>query len=86
MLFWKKATNQPTSSPSITMALVAVLSQIFLLIRLGESSVLTEMEKPGKTTVSVYNNLPINFYYCSKIMDRVTFNTNITANIDCVSK
>ena len=50
MLFWQKKINQPTTttSSSIPLTLVTVSSLILFYTRPGESSVLTEMEKPGK--------------------------------------
>ena len=58
MLFWQKRIIQPTSSwPSITLTIVTLSSLISFHTRLGESSVLTEMEKPGK----MINNISLQF-------------------------
>ena len=49
LLFWQKKFRQPTSSsPSIILTLLTLSILISFYTRLGESSVLTEMEKPGK--------------------------------------
>ena len=48
MLFWKKNIKQLSFPSSICLTLEALLTLIVFCIRPGESSVLTEMEKPGK--------------------------------------
>ena len=48
MLFWKKNIKQLSFPSSICLTLKALLALIIFCIRPGESSVLTEMEKPGK--------------------------------------
>ena len=48
MLFWKKNMKQLSVPSSICLTLTALLALIVFCIRPGESSVLTEMEKPGK--------------------------------------
>ena len=48
MLFWKKNIKQLSFPSSISLTLKALLALIIFCIRPGESSVLTEMEKPGK--------------------------------------
>ena len=48
MLFWKKNIKLLSFPSSICLTLTALLALIIFCIRPGESSVLTEMEKPGK--------------------------------------
>ena len=48
MLFWKKNIKQLSFPSSISLTLKALLALIIFCVRPGESSVLTEMEKPGK--------------------------------------
>ena len=54
MLFWKKNIKQLSFPSSICLTLEALLALIVFCIRPGESSVLTEMEKPGKNKCLKY--------------------------------
>ena len=61
MSSWKKKINQTTPSSSIPSTLVTLFFVCLFYIRFGESSVLTEMEKPGKTKLIVDNILLTKF-------------------------
>ena len=53
MLFWKKNIKQASFPMSIGLTLMALFALIVFCTGPGESSVLTEMEKPGKQTSQI---------------------------------
>ena len=72
MLFWKKNIKQLSFPSSICLTLKALLALIIFCIRPGESSVLTEMEKPGKKEFLKYFYqlcyISLNFVFLKMIM------------------
>ena len=73
MLFWKKNIKLLSFPSSICLTLTALLALIIFCIRPGESSVLTEMEKPGRKE-------HLKYFYKLRCIKAITFRFSYLKN------